>query len=275
VADDNATNQQVALAMLKRVGCCGDAVANGLEAVQALSQIPYDIVLMDVQMPELDGLEATRRIRDPQTGVLNPSVPIIAMTAHAMKGDQDKCLAAGMDDYLAKPVQLDQLVSVLQRWLKPVTLPPPGGTKGSAPPPPELDVFDRLGCLDRLGGNEALLRRIIKVFLGDAQQHIDSLTGAIAAADAALVNRLAHRLNGASGSVGATALRRLAMELEVAARDHPGEGFAAWVEPLNQAFKALKRVLERELAAEETPTATKPEPQPAPSAKSDCACSVT
>src|ERR1035441_4562060 len=210
VADDNTTNQLVALAMLKRIGHCGDVVANGLEAIRALTQIPYDVVLMDVQMPEMDGLEATRRIRDPKTGVQNSRVPIIAMTAHAMKGDQDKCLAAGMDDYIAKPVQFDELVSVLQRWLERAKAPPARKIKDSAPSSPEPDVFDWLACLNRLGGDEALMRRIIQVFLGDAERQIDNLTKALAVADSSLVGRLAHKLNGASGSIGATALRELA-----------------------------------------------------------------
>jgi signal transduction histidine kinase/CheY-like chemotaxis protein/HPt (histidine-containing phosphotransfer) domain-containing protein len=275
VADDNSTNQQVALAMLKRIGYCGDAVANGLEAVRALTQIPYDIVLMDVQMPELDGLQATRRIRDPKTGVQDPHVPIIAMTAHAMKGDQDKCLAAGMDDYLAKPVQLDHLAAILQRWLKHTTLPPVGEIKGSAPLSPEPAVFDRLGCLDRLGGNEELLRRIIQVFLAESQRHFRGLTEALTAGDASQINSLAHRLNGASGSVGANALRQLAAKLEVAAREQTGEQYAEWVAPLSQAFEDLKRVLERELATDDASTVAQSEsPEACATAKSDCACSV-
>ena len=251
VADDNATNQLVALAMLKRIGYCGDAVANGLEAVRALTQIPYDIVLMDVQMPELDGLEATRRIRDPKTGVQNPRVPIIAMTARAMKGDQDKCLAAGMDDYLAKPVQFDELVSVLQHWRERAARPPASEINGSAPPLSEPEVFDRVTCLDRLGGDEKLLCRIVKVFLDNAQQDINHLTEALAVPDSAQVSRLAHKLRGASGSIGATALQALAAKLEVVAEERATERFAEWVAPLRQKFESLKRLLERELTTQQ------------------------
>jgi CheY-like chemotaxis protein len=260
VADDNTTNQLVALAMLKRIGHSGDAVANGLEAVQALKQIPYDAVLMDVQMPEVDGLEAARRIRDPKTGVQNLNIPIIAMTAHAMKGDQEKCLAAGMDDYITKPVQLDELVSVLQRCLERATRPPARETNGSMPLLPETVVFDRVACLDRLGGDETLLQRIIKVFLNDSQQQINKLTEALAGSDPAQVSRLAHKLNGATGSIGANALRQLAIELEAAARDQATERLAGWVAPLRQTFEALKRVLERELTAEEASVGAKLDP---------------
>jgi PAS domain S-box-containing protein len=249
VADDNTTNQLVALAMLKRIGYCGDVVANGLEAVRALTQIPYDAVLMDVQMPEMDGLEATRRIRNPKTGVLNLRVPIIAMTAHAMKRDQDQCLEAGMDDYIAKPVQFEELAATLQRRLALADKPPAKQSGNSAPPAPGQDVFDRAGCLNRLGGDEELLHRILTVFVDDAQQQVDKLAEALAAADSAQINRLAHKFNGASGSIGATELQKLASKIEAAARDQIPMVFAESIPPLRQSFEALKSILERELTA--------------------------
>jgi len=136
LAEDNITNQQVALGVLKKLGLSADAVANGREAVEALTTRPYDLVLMDVQMPEMDGFAATRRIREagvcrcgregvgedgpPQTHTRTNShtrIPIIAMTAHAMQGDREQCLEAGMDDYLAKPIQPQALAAVLENWL--------------------------------------------------------------------------------------------------------------------------------------------------------------
>ncbi len=104
LAEDNTTNQQVAFGILEKLGLRADAVANGSEAVHALETLPYDLVLMDVQMPEMDGLEATRRIRDPESSVLDHRVPIIAMTARAMQGDRESCLESGMNDYVSKPV---------------------------------------------------------------------------------------------------------------------------------------------------------------------------
>ena len=117
VAEDNAVNQLVAVKMLGKLGYRVDAVANGQEAITSLRTMPYDLVLMDCQMPEMDGYEATRAIRGGASGVLNTQVPIIAMTANAMQGDRDRCLEAGMSDYLSKPVQLQSLTEMLERWL--------------------------------------------------------------------------------------------------------------------------------------------------------------
>ena len=119
LAEDNAVNQQLALGILGKLGLRADAVSNGADALRALETSHYDLVLMDVQMPVLDGLEATRRIRDPASAVLNHALPVIAMTAHAMQGDREICLAAGMNDYLSKPVQPATLVAILEQWLDP------------------------------------------------------------------------------------------------------------------------------------------------------------
>jgi CheY-like chemotaxis protein len=117
LAEDNITNQQVAVGLLKRLGLRADAVANGVEALQALEARPYDLVLMDLQMPEMGGLEATRQIRNPDSAVRNHEVPIIAMTANAMQGDREECLEAGMNDYVSKPVSRQALAEALDRWL--------------------------------------------------------------------------------------------------------------------------------------------------------------
>ena len=117
LAEDNIANQQVALGILRKMGLHAHAVANGAEAIQSLEEFSYDLLLMDVQMPHMDGLEATRRIRDPKSGVQNPGIPIIAMTAHAMKGDREMCLKAGMNDYVAKPISPRELAEKLCQWL--------------------------------------------------------------------------------------------------------------------------------------------------------------
>ncbi len=116
LAEDNVVNQRVAVSMLKRLGYRADPVANGQEAIRALATVPYDLVFMDVQMPEMDGLEATRRIRAPDSTVKNREIPIVAMTAHALKGDREMCLDAGMCDYVTKPVSRGRLAEVIERW---------------------------------------------------------------------------------------------------------------------------------------------------------------
>ncbi|MBN1164036.1 MAG: response regulator [Candidatus Krumholzibacteriota bacterium] len=118
LVEDNITNQQVALAILKKLGYLADVASNGKEALEALESDPYDLVLMDCQMPVMDGYEATRLIRDPDSGVPDHDIPIVAMTAHVMKGDREKCLAAGMNDYIAKPVMPQVLLDKIRRYLK-------------------------------------------------------------------------------------------------------------------------------------------------------------
>ena len=152
VAEDNITNQQVALGILKKLGLAADAVANGEEVLQVLAVVPYDLVLMDVQMPEMDGLQATCQIRDPQSGVLDHQIPIIAMTAHAMQGDRERCLEAGMNGYVFKPVTPLALADALHEWLprKPKKTPraprrPGRGSRRTAPRSQRSVVWDRYG----------------------------------------------------------------------------------------------------------------------------------
>jgi CheY-like chemotaxis protein len=118
LAEDNVVNQKVALKLLEKFHCKADAVASGREAVEVLRRVPYDLVLMDVQMPDMDGLEATRIIRGKDSPVLDPCIPIVAMTAHAMKGDRERCLAAGMNDYLSKPVKPEELGAIIDKYVK-------------------------------------------------------------------------------------------------------------------------------------------------------------
>jgi CheY-like chemotaxis protein len=117
IAEDNIVNQKVATVFLGKFGYSFDVVSNGIQAVTALSKRPYGLVLMDCQMPEMDGYEATSEIRNPESTVLNHKIPIIAMTANAMKGDREACIQAGMDDYLAKPVKPHELIDKLEKWL--------------------------------------------------------------------------------------------------------------------------------------------------------------
>jgi PAS domain S-box-containing protein len=174
VAEDNPTNQKVALSMLRRLSYRADAVANGREALNALQLIPYDVVLMDVQMPEMDGLEATRRFRELEAGT-GRHMPIIAMTAHASTADRDRCLAAGMDDFVTKPVQRDSLGRTLAAWLAPAV--PPGTAAVGAPGPASAAAPPAGGLADpgpaagaaaaRQAGTPAVARPIVAAVVGD------------------------------------------------------------------------------------------------------------
>jgi len=249
VVDDNAINRQLALAVLKRLRHRADSVANGLEAILALAQIPYDLVLMDVQMPEMDGYEATRRIRGRGAGVLNPRLPIIALTAHAMKGDREKCLAAGMNDYLTKPIQPASLAAALQRWLGSPNVPAPGYQETAAPEGPRELVFDRAGFLERLDGDEAALRELLAAYLDEARGLVRDLRAAAAASDRARVQFLAHAVKGTAAGVGADALQRLAAELERAAKDPAAGDLGGRTSSLAQVFAQLEQAIIMELRA--------------------------
>ncbi len=218
LAEDNITNQQVAMGILAKLGLHADAVGDGAEAVAALERVTYDLVLMDVQMPEMDGFEATGRIRDPESAVLNHSIPIVAMTAHAMQGDRERCLEAGMDDYVTKPISPEALAEALDRWLPrddAVSVAHAPADPGSAST--TALVFDRAGLMDRLMGDEVLARAVVDSFLNDAPSLIEALGDCLRAGDASGTIRQAHTIKGASATVGGDALAAVAQEMESAA----------------------------------------------------------
>jgi PAS domain S-box-containing protein len=216
LAEDNATNQQVALKILEKLGFRADAVADGRQAVEALRTGSYDIVLMDVQMPVMDGFEATRAIRSGAAHVPNPRIPIIAMTAHAMKGDRERCLEEGMDDYVSKPIAPQALAEALGKWAaaprerSPAVAAPRGAAEPSAVPP----VFDRPALLARLIGDEELVKEIIAGFLKDMPLQIKALRTHIAKADAGAAGGQAHAIKGAAANVGGLALSAVANDME-------------------------------------------------------------
>ena len=200
VAEDNATNREVALAQLKKLGYQAVAVPNGAEAVQAIEHGRYDLVLMDCEMPVMDGYEATRRIR-----AARPDFPIIALTADAMAGDRDRCISEGMSDYLAKPVDLERLAEILTKWL-------PKSDAGE----PAKPIFDEDSFIRRLMGDRQLASAVLKGFIEDVPTQLNNLRRRLDEADAPGARSLAHTLKGASATVSAQSLQALALAMEQA-----------------------------------------------------------
>jgi two-component system, sensor histidine kinase and response regulator len=222
VVEDNIVNQKVAAKMLERAGYCVDVVANGREAVDATARIPYALIFMDCQMPELDGFEATRRIREREASITERHVPIIAMTANAFPEDREKCFEAGMDDYVAKPVRLQDLANVLARWQ-------PAGEQMSGEPaacPSEANgwgtvavdvaVLTELGGLDETG---ELLTTLIRHYLDETPQRMAVMQAALTSGDATILAETAHALKGASANLGAIRMQALCGELQTSGRN--------------------------------------------------------
>jgi CheY-like chemotaxis protein/HPt (histidine-containing phosphotransfer) domain-containing protein len=249
LAEDNLTNQEVALGMLQKLGLSCDIVSTGLEAIQALQSSPYDLVLMDVRMPVMDGLEATRRIRDPQSAVPDHAIPVVAMTASAMSEDRDACLAAGMSDFLAKPVSIDALRQVLRKWLARETSPDQTATEPASLPPAIADeamVFDREGMLDRLMGDDDLETRLVDAFLLDLPRQIESLQDFLAKRDAPNSRIQAHSIKGAAANVGGERLQRVAIAMERSAESGDLAAIASRMGELREQFQALRHAIEEE-----------------------------
>jgi len=176
-------------------------------------------VLMDCEMPVMDGFEASRLIRIAQTGARNPAIPIVAVTAAAMAGDREKCLRAGMSDYLAKPVEPARMAQMLAKWLH--AMPGPqseGAVNGSASPGAD-PVFDEQTLLRRVMGSRSTATKIVGAFLGEAPGQIEALRRELESGNADDARRLAHTLKGAAANISAGALRAVALEAERAARE--------------------------------------------------------
>jgi PAS domain S-box-containing protein len=218
LAEDNIVNQKVAQGMLQKLGYHADTVANGLEAIKALEMVPYDLVLMDVQMPDMDGLDATRLVRNPHSSVLDHEIPIVAMTAYAMKGDKERCLEAGMNDYITKPVSLQALMELLDKWQSILenetsrTAMSTEGIKYST----DLLVFDKPALLERVMDDVDLSRRLIAIFLEDMPKNMTALKDCIGKKELENVNVYAHKIKGASANIGGLVLSAVASQMELA-----------------------------------------------------------
>jgi CheY-like chemotaxis protein len=264
LADDNVINQKVASRLLQQLGYRADIANNGLEVLQALEQKPYDLILMDVQMPKLDGLEATRRIRQRQQGPsphphFQPALTIIAMTANAMQGDREKCLEAGMNDYIPKPVRPDVLQAAIERC---------GGVAGAATAPansgpvaqaipsteaplpaksskPQTISVDTDRLMEFAGGDVTNFNELVNLYITQTTQQLRQLAQAIGKGDASEASSLAHSCAGASATCGMVAIVSILRELEQAARAGDLEVLPRLCQAAQTEFKRIEQFFEK------------------------------
>ncbi|MFZ4617496.1 MAG: PAS domain S-box protein, partial [Rectinemataceae bacterium] len=260
LVEDNPTNQIVAAAILRNLGLAADIASSGQEALRLLGRNPYDLVFMDVMMPEMGGMEVTRRIRDKGSVVLDHEIPIIAMTARAMKGDREACLEAGMNDYLSKPVQPRALAEAVQRWLpgKDGRGRSPAGREGQAPIPEDAGaasreapahplVFDTLDLRERMLGDKALIKFAITCFLRDVPAQIRKLRGHVEAGAAGEAELMAHSIQGSAANISGLALRVVAMELEQHGRNGDLAALRQGLGEVERQFEKLREALLKEV----------------------------
>jgi PAS domain S-box-containing protein len=247
VAEDNVVNQRVALRQLQKLGYSADGVANGLEVLEALDRIHYDVVLMDCQMPEMDGFEATADIHRREG--TSRRTTIVAMTANALEGEREHCIAAGMDDYISKPVRPEAMAAIIERW-----------TTGSGPgsrverAPIDIGVISNLRALQ--SRNEPnFLAELIDSFLRDGANGIAVMRSASEGGDAQTLTRAAHALKSGSGTVGANRMTALCDIIEELSRAGSVDGTPVLITALEEEFERVRRALqaEKSIAADRTP----------------------
>lgn len=264
LVEDNPTNQIVAQGMLEMINLHADIANNGLEALEAmqlaLDTAPYTLVIMDCQMPEMDGYAASAAIREGQAGEIHKGVPIIAMTANAMAGDREKCLMSGMSDYVSKPINLEALKAALMRWMNGTIKEHVVKAEASSNQTViqdvkanELKVWDEEDALKRLGGKKELLHKIMQSFVDENERMMTQLGEAIARGDLSNAQLHAHSIKGSSGNVSGQKVNALAKMLEYAAKNGDKsvlkEGFAN----LEGAMNELIHVFFKELSQKAEP----------------------
>lgn len=254
LADDNILIQMMTIKMLEKLGYQADAVDNGLDVLKALAQIPYDIILMDCQMPLMDGLEATRKIRITE-GQTRHTI-IIGVTAHAFQTEIDMCFTAGMDDYMSKPVDTKTMGAMLDRWLLKIqcagspigTLAGTNGGMVESGKTPDADKtgsadFDRETFMDRLLGDQALAQELIEAFVLEMPRLIDALGEAIRLEDTALIKRHAHKIRGAAVNICGGNFGKIAAEIEQAGDSSDPVDLNRRLSLLRHYFETMKELM--------------------------------
>ncbi len=255
VAEDNPVNQEVAVGMLESLGLTVDVADNGREAVDRFAEASYDLILVDCQMPELDGYAATAEIRRREQA-LGLHVPIVALTANALEGDREICIAAGMDDYLAKPFSREQLTAILARWLRRSGVTEAATEPGSPEPRPVRELHAAAGtdepvnprALDALRAmmgtdGEALARKVMRAYLDDAPAGLARMKAAADRCDADALRQAAHGMKSSSANVGAEKLARLCKDLETLGRNGTTDGAPALVEEAEAEYARVAAAL--------------------------------
>jgi signal transduction histidine kinase/HPt (histidine-containing phosphotransfer) domain-containing protein len=254
LCDDNTINQKVAVRILQQLGYEPDLAANGKEALEALDRKPYDLIFMDVMMPEMDGLEATRMIRKLEASGgsvnFNSHIIIIAMTAQAMQGDREKCLEAGMDDYLSKPIRPKDVRVVIERWSAQMgpSAPsrpeiPPVPSAPAAPPEVEKSLVEMDRLLDLGGGSPESLRELLDLYFKQTTEQLAQLESAIRVNHAEVVRQVAHSCAGASATLGMTRLVPLLRELERQGKSSQLDGADKLCAELTREYKRARDFL--------------------------------
>jgi two-component system, sensor histidine kinase and response regulator len=244
LAEDNAVNRVLAQKLLQKQGHTVTSVNNGIEAVQLWEQNQsrqFDIILMDVQMPEMDGLQAAARIRERELGT-GAHIPIIAVTAHAMKGDRERCLAAGMDGYITKPINPAELAKVIQATVPAGTklVPVSGDSAMKEPSDAEL--------LARFDGDNELLKELAGIFLTECPKMLDEIRAALSAADSKALETAAHTLKGSVGNFATPGPWETAQRLELLAKSGQLPGAQEIVRVLEQQLAQFNQILARHAA---------------------------
>jgi CheY-like chemotaxis protein/HPt (histidine-containing phosphotransfer) domain-containing protein len=256
VVEDNAVNQRVIELQLRKLGLASLIVGNGIAALGVLADRRFDLVFMDCQMPEMDGYETTMemRRREKTTGV---HTPVIAMTAHAMDGDREKCFAAGMDDYLSKPVRLDVLAETIERWL--VARPDANAATPAAPPRTAPDeMFDADHLREICDGDRNVMRDLVLLFVTQTRGRFEQLIKAAEAGDMAAIQRIAHTARGSSSMMGVNGLVGSFRDIETNAIDTEKPGLSALIQVANERFEqACARLVSEGLL--DAPAVTKAE----------------
>jgi len=243
LAEDNKTNQIVTMAILKKMGYRADIAENGTAVLDALRKQQYDLILMDCQMPGMDGYEATREIRSREKPA-GKRIPVIAMTANALQGDRVKCLEAGMDDYLSKPIEPDKLAAVIEHWISAATeeeieLLESAGDFDRR----ETDIFDRSDFYNRVMNDRDLAAMVIDTFLGDIPMQLDALEQAIQSGNLEQARLQAHKIKGAAANMSGTKMNETATMMEAAAHAENRDALGRLMPVIRQRFAQLKEAL--------------------------------